>query len=355
MFKAGFLISLVGVVGFFIVTLINQASTSWMTPVTFIEQEFVTELAYPDVYFCPPLPHTGAPAAPRQSHVCVPLRRRPGWTVCPEVQLRPENRRRRRQERPGRTDVHYSFSGGRRGTYGDEEELDVRRKFRAHGREFHLAFRGGRCGQNLCRKMRRQMASGCAPQSAPPNAPNPFFDTTSRAQSILCGLLPLGTAGPIKWNPELLAAAAEDPCPYETPPTASRTSSMTTKIFFGGKDEAWCKRTNEGVSPFGQDGQGVAGRAMTGADYKDSENWVSADDSTDVQTLADLLPTTKVGTKEYKHQCVKYAAKKGAKQKHSDPEVATPFCWRFFVPTPTSQLTHVAPVASLSRSTSRFV
>ena len=62
----------------------------------FIEQEFVTELAYPDVYICPPLPQTGAPAAPRQSHVCVPLRRRPGRSVCQQVHLRQENRGRRR-------------------------------------------------------------------------------------------------------------------------------------------------------------------------------------------------------------------------------------------------------------------
>ena len=82
MFKAGFLICLVGVVGLFISTLVNQASSTWTTPVTFIEQEFVTELAYPDVYICPPLPQTRAPAAPRQSHVCLPLRRRPGRSVC---------------------------------------------------------------------------------------------------------------------------------------------------------------------------------------------------------------------------------------------------------------------------------
>ena len=183
---------------------------------------------------------------------------------------------------------------------------------------------------------------------------SPFFDTTSRAQSILCRLLPLGTAGPIKWNPESLAAAAEDPCPYVTPPTVggeSDDSSRTTKIFFGSKvDEASCKRIND--PPTSDGGDAVEGRALTGADYKDSDNWVSSDDAEDVKTLAGLLPTTTVGTKEYKHVCVKYAAKPGAKQKHSDPEVATPFCRRFFVPTPTSQLTHVAPVASLSRSTS---
>ena len=164
------------------------------------------------------------------------------------------------------------------------------------------------------------MASGCASQSAPPNAPSPF---SSRTQSILCRL-PLGTAGPIKWDPESLAAAAEDPCPYVTPPTVggeSENSARTMKIFFGGKDEDWCKGINNGDD----------GRALTGADYKDSENWVSSDDADDVKTLAGLLPTTKVGEKEYKHQCVKYAAKPGAKQKHSDPEVATPFCRRFFV------------------------
>ena len=64
MFKAGFLICLVGVVGLFISSLVDQASSTWTTPVTFIEQEFVTELAYPDVYLCPPLPQTRAPGRP---------------------------------------------------------------------------------------------------------------------------------------------------------------------------------------------------------------------------------------------------------------------------------------------------
>ena len=130
-----------------------------------------------------------------------------------------------------------------------------------------------------------------------------------------------------------MAAAAEDPCPYVTPPTVggeNENPERTTKIFFGGKDEDWCKGINNGV-PASEGVPAVDGRALTGADYTDSENWVSSDDADDVKTLAGLLPTTKVGEKEYKHQCVKYAAKPGAKQKHSDPEVATPFCRRFFV------------------------
>ena len=96
MFKAGFLICLVGVSGLFIATLFNQAKTTWMTPVTFIEQEFATELAYPDIYLCPPPPQIRAPAAPRQSHICDPLRRRHGGTVCQQVHLRHPGHARRR-------------------------------------------------------------------------------------------------------------------------------------------------------------------------------------------------------------------------------------------------------------------
>ena len=163
---------------------------------------------------------------------------------------------------------------------------------------------------------------------------------TQRCQSVLLHDLadsgnplsaPPRTAGPIKWNPETSTISAAGACPYVTPPTVggNDNAARETKIFFGGKNKKWCKAIKDTGKPAATPPE--LPRALKWSDYPSADNWVCSDaakcgSSDDVKTLAGLLPKTKIGEKEYEHQCVKYAAKTGAKQKHSDPEVATPFC-----------------------------
>ena len=128
-----------------------------------------------------------------------------------------------------------------------------------------------------------------------------------------------------------------------TPPTVggNDNAATETKIFFGGNNEAWCKGIKNGkdavpAAPPAAAVDAVPARLLTWSDYKSGDNWVCSDAAKcgnldDVKTLAGLLPKITVEKKEYEHQCVKYAAKTGAKQKHSDPEVA---CQRFWCPHP---------------------
>ena len=121
-----------------------------------------------------------------------------------------------------------------------------------------------------------------------------------------------------------------------TPPTVggNDNAARETKIFFGGKNKKWCKAIKDTGKPAATPPE--LPRALKWSDYPSADNWVCSDAAKcgnldDVKTLAGLLPKITVEKKEYEHQCVKYAAKTGAKQKHSDPEVA---CQRFWCPHP---------------------
>lgn len=50
--KASFIVYFIGIIVLFVYTVYDAATSTWTNPVTFMEQEYVTELAYPDIYLC---------------------------------------------------------------------------------------------------------------------------------------------------------------------------------------------------------------------------------------------------------------------------------------------------------------
>ena len=116
-------------------------------------------------------------------------------------------------------------------------------------------------------------------------------------------------------------AVSAVPCPYVTPPTTGGncdtvredgvcTAGKDIGIRFGSRTTEWCDKTRNNT-----------GADLTWANHDDG--YVSPKFEDETVTLAKLLPkyTAADGT-EYEHTCVKYAAKSGVVQKHSDPQVS---------------------------------